>query len=55
MYVPGQERLAFSAEPDAGCFNHCWCNRTMTEVGLDDDLVTPGGCSSATRSCYEAI
>ena len=53
MYVPEQapevlEQAAgeLTGEP------HCWCNRTMNEVGVDDRPVTLSRCV-AGRSCYE--
>jgi hypothetical protein len=54
MYVPDQEEAAFSDKFDPGAFSHCWCNKTMTEIGVDDNLVSFSRCSSAERTCYQA-
>lgn len=53
MYVPGQSadvrtRIADGAPGEP----HCWCNRTMTEVGRDDRPVALGRCIFG-RSCFE--
>ena len=55
MYVPDQEGTAFSAKFDPNAFSHCWCNKTMTEVGVDDNLVTFRNCCSAERICYKVL
>jgi len=54
MYIPAQEENAFSEKFDPNAFSHCWCNKTMTEVGADDNLVTFRTCSSRERRCYKA-
>jgi hypothetical protein len=55
MYVPAQEDAAFSNKFDPNSFSHCWCNRTMTEIGEDDKLVSFRACLSPERSCYRAL
>lgn len=54
MYIPAQADEVFAAaasgEGEACC--HCWCNRTLTEVGLDDRLAGLHICNP-TRSCFE--
>ena len=55
MYVSVQEDAALSEKFDPNSFSHCWCNRTMTEVGGDDNLVSFRGCSSAMRPCYQPL
>ena len=55
MYVSVQEGAALSDKFDPNSFSHCWCNRTMTEVGEDDQLVSFRGCSSQLRPCYKAL
>ena len=55
MYVSVQESAAFSEKFDPNSFSHCWCNRTMTEIGADDNLVSYGRCVSAERRCYTAL
>ncbi|HEV3410086.1 MAG TPA: hypothetical protein VG095_07320, partial [Chthoniobacterales bacterium] len=52
MYVPAQEEAAFSDKFDPNSFNHCWCNRTMTEIGEDDRLVSFRGCTNPQRRCF---
>jgi len=53
MYVPAQEDAAFSEKFDPNSFSHCWCNRTMTETGDDDRLVSFRTCSDPQRRCYK--
>ena len=54
MYVAGKEQLqlapAPNAEPLAG---HCWCNKTMAPVGVDDQLVSSVRCREGERACFE--
>lgn len=33
---------------------HCWCNKTMVDLGPDDIPVTVKSCSSGKRKCYQA-
>lgn len=53
MYVPAlaEEPLAPPFE-EAGQTGHCWCNRTLTEVGPDDQAVGTRVCTGG-RSCFE--
>jgi hypothetical protein len=53
MYIPAQADDVF-AEPGDGFEHsgHCWCNRTLAEIGYDDKQVGPGTCNSS-RSCFE--
>jgi hypothetical protein len=53
MYVPAQEHEVFATTGEESGCGHCWCNRTMTEVGPDDRPVGPELCSSSGRSCFE--
>ena len=53
MYVPGQQLVAFDEAPDPNGIIHCWCNRTMSDLGVDDELVSFEDCSEPTRICYE--
>ena len=53
MYVPAQEHEAFSMAGEESHCGHCWCNRTMTEVGPDDRQVNTQVCSDNSRSCFE--
>ena len=53
MYIPAQadEVFAESGE-DAGHCGHCWCNKTLAEVGLDDRVAGIKACNPS-RSCFE--
>lgn len=53
MYIPAQadEVLSASGEQLAQ-IGHCWCNRTMSEVGPDDRHVGAQNCGK-DRSCFE--
>jgi len=52
MFVPGHEAEALteSVEPEAGAFY--WCNRTLSEIGLDDKPAHLRTCIPG-RHCYE--
>ncbi len=53
MFIPALADKMFAQEDQAFTdTSHCWCNRTLTEVGPDDKQVSLPGCSSA-RSCFE--
>jgi hypothetical protein len=53
MYIPEQENEVFAAAADeAPHSTHCWCNRTLTEVGVDDQLAGIQDCNP-TRPCFE--
>jgi len=54
MYVPAQadEVFAAASRDDGDSCGHCWCNRTLTEVGSDDKLVGLQVCGP-TRVCFE--
>jgi hypothetical protein len=53
MYIPAQADEVFSATGEAvDCAGHCWCNRTLTEVGLDDKLAGLQDCNPS-RSCFQ--
>lgn len=53
MYVPGREATNFADESESPAASYCWCNKTMTEIGTDNRLVSPEGCSSPERTCYQ--
>jgi hypothetical protein len=56
MFIPAApETTAAEEEQQAGRarLNHCWCNRTLTEVGMDDRPVGPESCQPG-RACYTA-
>jgi hypothetical protein len=53
MYIPAQEHEVFgAAREELGHIGHCWCNRTMSEVGPDDRQVAAHNCGKH-RSCFE--
>jgi hypothetical protein len=53
MYIPAQAHEVFSASgEELNNIGHCWCNRTMSEVGPDDRQVGVPVCNRA-RSCFE--
>jgi len=53
MFIPAQADEVFSATREQfASIGHCWCNRTMSEVGPDDRQVSAENCSRA-RSCFE--
>ncbi|HET7626076.1 MAG TPA: hypothetical protein VFM25_12505, partial [Verrucomicrobiae bacterium] len=53
MYIPAQADEIFPAngEPVDYC-GHCWCNRTLSEVGADDKQVGLQICNPS-RACFE--
>jgi hypothetical protein len=53
MYIPEQAAQVFAEEN--GAFTdtaHCWCNRTLAEVGPDQKQVALQICGRA-RACFE--
>ena len=53
MFIPALADDAFVEKQDESASPcHYWCNRTMTEVGVDDQAVHPQGCNPQ-RSCFE--
>jgi hypothetical protein len=53
MYIPAQADEVFSAAgEELNNIGHCWCIRTMAEVGPDDRQVGAQVCNR-TRSCFE--
>lgn len=36
-------------------FPYCWCTRTLTDIGPDEDLVTLRRCHGAQRPCFERV
>jgi hypothetical protein len=53
LYVPEQAAQAEQEASEALTARHCWCNKTMTPVGLDDRRVNLEACCDPTRSCYQ--
>jgi hypothetical protein len=52
MYIPAQADEVFQADGGAEHVGHCWCNRTLSEVGVDDRQVSIPICNPS-RSCFE--
>jgi hypothetical protein len=53
MYVPAQEaEVLEAAMGERSGEPHCWCNRTMNEIGRDGGPVALGRCM-AGRACFE--
>lgn len=54
LYIPEQEDQVYAmAGQEFVHRGHCWCNRTLTEVGFDDGQVSVSLCNP-TRPCFEA-
>jgi hypothetical protein len=53
LYVPEQAAEASTSSSEAEVSRHCWCNKTMTPLGLDDRRVGLELCSDPTRRCYQ--
>lgn len=53
MYLPGHVEWLAEAEQDNWANDFFWCNRTLTEIGCDDQPVHPRLCT-ACRACFEA-
>jgi hypothetical protein len=53
LYIPEQEDEVFARSEDQLTHHgHCWCNRTLTEVGFDDHQVGVQICNPS-RACFE--
>jgi len=52
MFVPAQDGDEHSESERQGA-GYCWCNHTMSQIGLDDSLVGYEECSNPERRCYE--
>jgi hypothetical protein len=54
LYVPALTHEVYEAKGDEmdHCCGHCWCNRTLSEVGADDQLADLRSCNPQ-RSCFE--
>lgn len=53
MFIPAPaEKPLPEDEESAGRASHCWCNRTLTETGPDDQPVHSGICRP-DRPCFE--
>lgn len=54
LYAPEQAAEQEENAIEAATARHCWCNKTMTPVGLDDRRVNIEQCSDPKRACYRA-
>ena len=53
MFVGATPEEAFADKPDEEVrSSHCWCNRTQTVAGLDDQPVHKDACRPG-RNCFE--
>jgi hypothetical protein len=53
LYIPEQTDEVFDVEGEQFTHHgHCWCNRTLTEVGWDDQQVGVQLCNPS-RPCFE--
>lgn len=56
LYVPALAEDVFAAarsgSEERDACGHCWCNRTLAEVGSDDKLVNLHACNPS-RACFE--
>ncbi|MGN6555219.1 MAG: hypothetical protein ACTHLW_16045 [Verrucomicrobiota bacterium] len=53
LYIPEQAEEVFAVADEQ--FTHssrCWCNRTLTEVGYDEQQVSVQACNPS-RVCFE--
>jgi hypothetical protein len=54
MYIPAQadEVFASGGGTQSEHVGHCWCNRTLNEVGVDDQQANVQTCNPS-RMCFE--
>jgi hypothetical protein len=53
MYIPAQADEVFTGSDDKPEHSgHCWCNRTLAEIGSDDKLAGMQSCNPS-RPCFE--
>ena len=53
MFIPALAQAQTETEnAQADCSSHCWCNRTLTETGPDDQPVGTERCTP-TRACFK--
>ena len=51
MYIPAQADEVFSGSDDKPEHSgHCWCNRTLAEIGFDDKLAAVQSCKGRFSS-----
>ncbi len=51
MYVAGEAKRDEAEENASAAMAYCWCNLTMTQIGIDDRLVNVDACASSDRAC----
>jgi hypothetical protein len=52
LFIPNLATDAFAQSERRDEICQCWCNRTMTELGLDDRQVSFQYCTDPARACY---
>ncbi len=52
MFIPALTNESAPADDDLHESAHCWCNRTLTEVGPDDEPVGRQACHPS-RTCFQ--
>ena len=54
LFIPSVAVDAFTHTNEYGAVCQCWCNKTMTEIGLDQRHVAYEYCTDPKRRCYKA-
>ena len=54
MYIPAQAERALVEREYPAESPHCWCNKTMMELGPDDLPVSIEDCANTDRVCHRA-
>ncbi len=52
MYIPEKAGLALVEKDYPAESPHCWCNKTMIELGPDDSPVSIKDCTNVKRPCH---
>lgn len=55
MYAREQGQDVLKTHFEAVNFPFCFCSKTQSELGVDNDLVTLQSCSATSRSCYQPM
>ncbi len=53
MYIPAQAERALVERDYPAESPHCWCNKTMIELGSDDLPVSIKDCANPKRNCHQ--
>ncbi|HEY0944349.1 MAG TPA: hypothetical protein VGD81_03750 [Opitutaceae bacterium] len=51
MYLPPSDMLD-PYSPELAAPAYCWCNKTLTELGADEELAGEVACCRPGRPCY---